>query len=101
MRFVMMYGCTSIDRVDEYAIVRQIFRHRMRHHIQRCFRHICMRVRHILKRPEFPFHTRHIDNERALRVRFHHQGFQFAVEDERGEGVDDVHFGEFDRGHFV
>ena len=68
-----------------------------RHHVERCLGHIGVGMSSRLGLPvELAFDGGDIDDVLVAFWRAKHQRFEARVKDERGDGIDEMHFEEFD-----
>ena len=69
-----------------------------RHHVERGLRHVRVRMpRRLEVAVELPFHRRDVDDVLVALRRAQHQRLQPRVEDERRDGVDELHLEQLDR----
>ena len=75
-------------------------RRRARHHVQRRLGHVRVRMARRLELPvELALHRRHVDDVLVALGRAQHQRLEARVQDERRDGVHQLHLEQLDRRH--
>ena len=88
---------SGVDAVHVDPVVVVVGGGRARHHVERRFRHVRVRMpRGLEVSVELPFDRRHIDDVLVAFGGAHHQRLQTRVEDERRDGVHELHLEQFD-----
>ena len=90
----------GVDAVHVDAVAVVVGRRGARHHVERGLRHVRVRVAGRLEVPvELPFHRRHVDDVLVALGRAQHQRLEPRVDDERRDGVDQLHLQQLHRRH--
>ena len=103
---ILVRDPAGVDGVHVDTVVVVIGRGGTGHHVQRGLRHIGVRMpRGLELAVELAFDRRHVDDvfvaaRRLALAGAQHQRLEARVDDERCDGVDQLHFQQFDGRHF-
>ena len=90
----------GVHAVHVDAVVVVVGRGGARHHVERRLGHVRVRMARGLARPvELPFDSRDIDDVLVASGRPQHQRLQPRIDDERRDGVDELHLQQLDGRH--